>query len=94
MTKNEAQNRAELIDKLLIKSGWNVKDPTQVIEEPQPGVPNQGPLDLSHIPLIQDSCTVALMKCPITAASVGANNLSPLPLVFNPNALMQQKQTK
>lgn len=33
MTKTEAQTRAELIDKLLGKSGWNVKDPTQVVEE-------------------------------------------------------------
>jgi len=33
MTKSEAQTRAELIDKLLGNSGWNVKDPTQVVEE-------------------------------------------------------------
>ncbi len=33
MTKPEAQTRAELIDKQLGKSGWNVKDPTQVVEE-------------------------------------------------------------
>ncbi len=33
MTKSEAQTRSELIDKLLSQSGWNVKDPTQVIEE-------------------------------------------------------------
>jgi type I restriction enzyme R subunit len=33
MTKTEAQTRTELIDKLLGKSGWNVKDPTQVVEE-------------------------------------------------------------
>ncbi len=33
MTKSEAQTRAELIDKQLGLSGWNVKDPTQVIEE-------------------------------------------------------------
>lgn len=33
MTKSEAQTRAELIDKQLADSGWNVKDPTQVIEE-------------------------------------------------------------
>ena len=33
MTKTEAQTRAELIDTLLGKSGWNVKDPTQVVEE-------------------------------------------------------------
>ena len=30
MTKTEAQTRAVLIDTLLGKSGWNVKDPTQV----------------------------------------------------------------
>jgi len=33
MTKTEAQTRAELIDTLLGKSGWNVKDPTQIVEE-------------------------------------------------------------
>jgi len=33
MTKTEAQTRAELIDSLLARSGWNVKDPTQVVEE-------------------------------------------------------------
>lgn len=33
MTKSEAQTRAELIDKQLENSGWNAKDPTQVIEE-------------------------------------------------------------
>ncbi|HIJ91125.1 MAG: DEAD/DEAH box helicase family protein [Desulfobulbaceae bacterium] len=33
MTKSEAQTRSELIDKQLERSGWNVKDPTQVVEE-------------------------------------------------------------
>ncbi len=33
MTKTEAQTRSELIDSQLAQSGWNVKDPTQVIEE-------------------------------------------------------------
>lgn len=33
MTKSEAQTRSEDIDKQLAKSGWNVKDPTQVVEE-------------------------------------------------------------
>ena len=33
MTKSEAQTRSELIDRQLAQSGWNVKDPTQVIEE-------------------------------------------------------------
>ena len=33
MTITEAQTRAELIDAQLGASGWNVKDPTQVIEE-------------------------------------------------------------
>ena len=33
MTRTEAQTRAELIDSQLAQSGWNVKDPTQVIEE-------------------------------------------------------------
>ncbi|ABW68527.1 type I restriction endonuclease subunit R [Desulfosudis oleivorans] len=33
MTKTEAQTRSELIDKHLAQSGWNVKDPMQVVEE-------------------------------------------------------------
>jgi type I restriction enzyme R subunit len=33
MVKTEAQTRSEIIDKLLEESGWNVKDPMQVIEE-------------------------------------------------------------
>ncbi|GJL49840.1 MAG: hypothetical protein NPIRA01_10670 [Nitrospirales bacterium] len=33
MANSEAQTRAELIDKQLEGSGWNVNDPTQVVEE-------------------------------------------------------------
>jgi type I restriction enzyme R subunit len=33
MSKSEAQTRWELIDGQLAHSGWNVKDPTQVVEE-------------------------------------------------------------
>ncbi len=33
MNKTEAQTRSELIDQLLDLSGWNVKDPLQVVEE-------------------------------------------------------------
>jgi len=33
MTKSEAQTRSELIDHQLAQAGWNVKDPTQVVEE-------------------------------------------------------------
>ena len=33
MTKSEAHTRSELIDQQLAVSGWNVKDPMQVIEE-------------------------------------------------------------
>ena len=33
MSKTEAQTRSELIDLQLALSGWNVKDPTQVVEE-------------------------------------------------------------
>jgi len=31
MVKTEAQTRSEIIDKLLEESGWNVKDPMQVM---------------------------------------------------------------
>ncbi|WP_023641150.1 DEAD/DEAH box helicase family protein [Dickeya zeae] len=33
MARSEAQTRSELIDQQLVLSGWDVKDPTQVIEE-------------------------------------------------------------
>lgn len=33
MANTEAQTRAELIDQQLVQAGWNVKDPTQVVEE-------------------------------------------------------------
>ncbi|WNO09402.1 DEAD/DEAH box helicase family protein [Teredinibacter sp. KSP-S5-2] len=33
MTQSEAQTRSELIDQQLAQAGWNVKDPTQVVEE-------------------------------------------------------------
>lgn len=33
MPKTEAQTRAELIDQLLKQAGWDVKDPTRVVEE-------------------------------------------------------------
>ncbi|MDH4333609.1 MAG: DEAD/DEAH box helicase family protein, partial [Desulfobulbaceae bacterium] len=33
MAKTEAQTRSELVDKQLAQSGWNVQDPTRVIEE-------------------------------------------------------------
>lgn len=33
MTRTEAQTRSELIDRQLSSSGWNVKDPTQVVQE-------------------------------------------------------------
>ena len=33
MSKSEAQTRSELIDQQLVQSGWDVKDPTQVVEE-------------------------------------------------------------
>jgi type I restriction enzyme R subunit len=33
VTKSEAQTRADLIDKSLALSGWDVSDPAQVIEE-------------------------------------------------------------
>lgn len=33
MSKSEAQTRFELIDQQLAQSGWNVKDPMQVVEE-------------------------------------------------------------
>ena len=33
MAKSEAETRSELIDQQLAQADWNVKDPTQVVEE-------------------------------------------------------------
>lgn len=33
MSKSESQTRCELIDQHLALSGWNVKDPAQVVKE-------------------------------------------------------------
>ncbi len=33
MTRSEAETRSELIDRQLARSGWNVQDPTQVVQE-------------------------------------------------------------
>ena len=33
MSKTEAQTRSDLIDQHLAQAGWNVKDPSQVVEE-------------------------------------------------------------
>lgn len=73
MTKNEAQTRAELIDKLLIKSGWNVKDPTQVIEEldiitqlpegvTEPYTPYQGHQFADYVLLGKDGRPLAVIE--------------------------------
>jgi type I restriction enzyme, R subunit len=45
MTKSEAKTRSEIVDKQLAQSGWNVKDPTQVINSfdiAVPHAPNEG----------------------------------------------------
>ncbi|AOS83560.1 hypothetical protein BIU88_05015 [Chlorobaculum limnaeum] len=33
MNRTEAQTRSGLVDRLLAQSGWNIKDPMQVVEE-------------------------------------------------------------
>jgi type I restriction enzyme R subunit len=33
MSKSEAQTRSDLIDQHLAQAGWDVKDPSQVVEE-------------------------------------------------------------
>ena len=73
MSKSEAQTRSELIDQQLSQSGWNVKDPTQVIEEfdiltalPQgvaePRTPFEGHQFSDYVLLGKDSKPLAVVE--------------------------------
>ncbi|HKI60590.1 MAG TPA: DEAD/DEAH box helicase family protein [Mariprofundaceae bacterium] len=73
MTKSEAQTRAELIDQQLGMSGWNVNDPTQVIEEydiqvglpegvKEPQTPYQGHQFSDYVLLGKDGKPLAVVE--------------------------------
>ena len=73
MSKSEAQTRSELIDQQLSQSGWNVKNPTQVIEEfdiltalPQgvaePRTPFEGHQFSDYVLLGKDSKPLAVVE--------------------------------
>jgi type I restriction enzyme R subunit len=69
MTKTEAQTRSELVDKQLAHSGWNVKDPTQVVEEfdilkdlPDDSIPFEGHEFSDYVLLGKDSKPLAIIE--------------------------------
>jgi len=78
MTKSEAQTRAELIDKQLGISGWNVKDPMQVVEEfdilvglpegvSEPQTPYQGHQFSDYVLLAKDGRPLAVVEAKRTS---------------------------
>ncbi len=73
MSETEAQTRADLIDQQLALSGWNVKDPTQVIEEfdiltvltegvAEPRAPYQGHQFSDYVLLGRDGKPLAVIE--------------------------------
>ena len=73
MNRTEAQTRADLIDQQLALSGWNVKDPTQVIEEfdiltvptegvAEPRTPYQGHQFSDYVLLGKDGRPLAVIE--------------------------------
>lgn len=73
MTLSESQTRAELIDKLLARSGWNVQDPTQVVKEydiliplpdgiSEPRTPFEGHQFSDYVLLGKDSKPLAVVE--------------------------------
>ena len=84
MSKTEAQTRSELIDKQLGLAGWNVKDPTQVVEEfeiitalpegvAEPRTPYEGHQFSDYVLLGKDGKPLAVVEAKKTAkdAAIG-----------------------
>jgi type I restriction enzyme, R subunit len=84
MVQSEANTRADLIDKQLGKAGWNVKDPTLVIEEfdiatdlpegvAQPRTPYEGHLFSDYVLLGKDRKPIAVVEAKKTSrdAAIG-----------------------
>jgi len=73
MTRSEAATRAEIIDQQLALAGWNVKDPTQVVEEfdiltslhdgvAEPRTPYEGRLFSDYVLLGKDGKPLAVIE--------------------------------
>lgn len=84
MAKSEAQTRSELIDRQLADAGWNVKDPTQVVEEfdiltgdpfslAEPSSPYQGHQFSDYVLLGKNGKTLAVIEAKKTSkdAAIG-----------------------
>ncbi len=84
MTKSEAQTRSEIIDKQLATAGWNVQDPTQVVEEfdiltklpegvAEPQTPYQGHQFSDYVLLGKDGKPLAVVEAKKTSkdATIG-----------------------
>lgn len=84
MSKSEAQTRSELVDQKLGLSGWNVKDPTQVIEEfniltalpeglAEPRIPYEGHQFSDYVLLGKDRKPLAVIEAKKTSrdAAIG-----------------------
>ena len=84
MTKSESQTRTEIIDKQLASSGWDVNDPTQVIEEfdiqvalpkgvAEPQTPYQGHQFSDYVLLGKDGKPLAVIEAKKTSkdAAIG-----------------------
>lgn len=84
MSKFEVQTRADLIDQQLASSGWNVKDPTQVVEEfdiltvlpvgvAEPRTPYEGHQFSDYVLLGKDRKPVAVIEAKKTSrdAAIG-----------------------
>ena len=84
VSKSEAQTRADLIDQQLALSGWNVKDPTQVVEEfdiltalpedmSEPRTPYQGHQFSDYVLLGKDGMPLAVIEAKKTSrdAAIG-----------------------
>ncbi|MHB8237162.1 MAG: hypothetical protein ACYDDD_06840 [Acidithiobacillus ferrivorans] len=70
MSQSETQTRSELIDQQLAQSGWNVKDPTQVVD---------GAADDVHESLLSEVSRVVPSPTRLRITSPRAMAIQPMP---------------
>jgi len=98
MTKTEAQTRADLIDKQLAEAGWDVNDPTQVVEEydievelpdgvEKPRTRYEGHQFSDYVLLGRDGKPLAVVEAKKTSkdAALGVNRPSSIVAIFIKN---------
>ena len=82
LSASERQTRSELIDRQLAASGWNVKDPTQVVEEfdiltelppgvAEPRTPYEGHQFSDYVLLGKDRKPLAVIEAKKTSRDAG-----------------------